>query len=83
MYFYDAVYFTINLVSIRCSHFSGPIKIPITPVTARPCDPSETLVTGRTSVCKGEVVFEDHFNTPLSSVWNHAVMIPDDPVGLN
>ncbi|XP_054266022.1 uncharacterized protein LOC128988606 isoform X1 [Macrosteles quadrilineatus] len=52
---------------------------PIQPTTKRPCIPSETIVPDKSSICRGDVVFEEDFNTHLGNTWSHVIMIPDSP----
>lgn len=52
----------------------------------RPCQVSKTVVQGETSVCEGNLIFNEEFvKTSLRdlSKWNAEIMFPREPVGLS
>lgn len=49
------------------------------PAANTACRPSSTTVRGK-AACKGELIFQDHFDTLDSNKWSHAVHIADTPV---
>ncbi|XP_060802616.1 uncharacterized protein LOC106133430 [Amyelois transitella] len=69
------------LVMPEVAHVMSPTVVTAAPDIRFPCEISVSTVSSPGFVCKGQLLFEDNFNSKLekSNIWSPEIMFPGEP----